>query len=495
MPAKGTRMAELWGREVGRLRPKRFADSVKASQDFVNSLGIQKRLREHRGGVNTISFNSNGSLLLSGSDDRTVVLWDWVRAKPAVQFHTGHENNVLHAQFMPLSDDRSIVTCGGDGEVRYAQIDEAGRVYVDQVVEMAYEVHRLAVEQGNPNTFYSSGQDGYVWRFDLRGKHARELFKVGVVYDDGENDAPELYAIAVDPRNPYHVAVSGSDEFVRLYDTRKYLHGDFGCPVDYFCPPGLITQNKDGITGLAFSQTGEILASYSWDNIYLFEREHGLHFNGFKVGEMPLLGDGVGAGLPLYKDILPEPKVFMGHRNKQSIKGVNFLGPNCDYVASGSDCGHVFIWRKKDGVLMRAMKGDKRIVNCVEQHPSEIVVASSGFATDIKIWAPGDCENPSTVDFDEDTFLFSSMSSDDSDISDLMDDFIIGPSGSGSSDNDEEDDDDDDEDTDDDDDEDDDDDDEDEGDEEEDEEGVTTDGDSGGEDGDEGGGTEDMIDD
>ncbi|XP_037459420.1 DDB1- and CUL4-associated factor 8-like isoform X1 [Triticum dicoccoides] len=489
MPAEGTRMAGLWEREVGRLRPKRFADSVRASEDFVNSLGIQKRLQEHRGCVNTISFNSTGSLLLSGSDDRTVVLWDWERAKPALQIHTGHENNVLHAQFMPLSDDRSIVTCGADGEVRYVQIEEGGRAVVDQVVETEYAVHRLAVEPGSPHTFYSAGQDGSVWRFDLRGKQSKELFKVGVIYDDGVNDALDLYAVAVDPRNPYRVAVSGSDEFVRLYDTRKYLHGDFGCPIEYFCPPGLITKNEDGITGLAFSQTGEILASYSCDNIYLFEREHGLHFNDFKVGVLPLFGDGVGAALPLYKDKLPEPQSFVGHHNKQTVKGVNFLGPNCDYVASGSDCGHVFIWRKKDGELMRAMKGDKRIVNCVEQHPSEIVVASSGIATDVKIWAPGDCD-PSMIDFDEDdadTFMFSSMSDDDSDISDLMDDFIFAPpgSGSGSSDGD-----DDVEDTDDDDDDDDE-----EGDEEEDEEGVTSDGDSGDEDDEGGGGAEDMNDD
>ena len=32
MPAEGTRMAGLWEREVGSLRPKRFANSVMASQ-------------------------------------------------------------------------------------------------------------------------------------------------------------------------------------------------------------------------------------------------------------------------------------------------------------------------------------------------------------------------------------------------------------------------------------------------------------------------------
>lgn len=49
-------------------------------------------------------------------------------------------------------------------QVRYAQIEEGGRVVVDQVVETEYAVHRLAVEPGSPHTFYSAGQDGSVWR-------------------------------------------------------------------------------------------------------------------------------------------------------------------------------------------------------------------------------------------------------------------------------------------------------------------------------------------
>lgn len=156
-------MAGLWEREVGRLPPKRFANAVMASQDLVHSLSIQKRLRKHMGCVNTISFNGDGSLLLSGSDDRTVVLWNWEEANPTLAFHTGHSNNVLHAQFMPFSDDRSIVTCAADGEVRHSQIQEGGRFCTNKLVELEYAVHRLAIEPGSPHTFFSCGEDGSVW--------------------------------------------------------------------------------------------------------------------------------------------------------------------------------------------------------------------------------------------------------------------------------------------------------------------------------------------
>ncbi|XP_051205346.2 uncharacterized protein [Lolium perenne] len=436
MPAEGTRMAGLWEREVGRLRPKRFANAFMASRDFVQSLGIQKRLREHRGCVNTVSFNSSGSLLLSGSDDMTLVLWDWEAGTPATSLHTGHENNVLHAQFMPSSGDRSIVTAGADGEVRHLQMREGGPVVVDRFVELEYPVHRLAVEPGSPHTFYSCGGDGSVWHFDLRGKEATKLFSCPSI-NDKTTKIIELYAVAMDPRNPCYFALSGSDEYVRLYDRRKsFVNGGslFGTPVEHFCPPHLIGQNKDGITGLAFSQAGEMLASYSYDNIYLFEREHGLHFNNFKVGEKLLMDETMGATLP---------QTFKGHQNMQTVKGVNFLGPNYDFVASGSDCGYVFIWRKKGGELIRVMKGDKRIVNCVEQHPSESIFASSGIDTSIKIWGAGGSEDPSVANFDEvddpDPYLFS-MSSD-SDSSEYMDDYIFAPVSGSSSDGEDEDDD------------------------------------------------------
>ena len=118
------------------------------------------------------------------------------------------------------------------------------------------------------------------------------------------------------------------------YDTRK-IHlerSKFGLPVEQFCPQHLVCYKRDGITGLAFSQTGELLASYRYDNIYLFSKEHGLYFNNFDE---------------IYSEKLPVPQTFKEHENMLAIKGVSFLGPNCDYVTSGSDWP--FIYLEKEG--------------------------------------------------------------------------------------------------------------------------------------------------
>lgn len=43
-------------------------------------------------------------------------------------------------------------------------------------------------------------------------------------------------------------------------------------------------------------------------------------------------------------------------RNSQTVKGVSFYGAQHEYVISGSDCGHIFVWHKKGGALLKIMK-------------------------------------------------------------------------------------------------------------------------------------------
>ncbi|XP_012160396.1 DDB1- and CUL4-associated factor 6 [Ceratitis capitata] len=78
---------------------------------------------------------------------------------------------------------------------------------------------------------------------------------------------------------------------------------------------------------------------------------------------------------------------FVGHRNARTmIKEANFWGNN--YVMSGSDCGHIFIWDRRNGKLVMLLQGDQHVVNCLQPHPELPYLASSGIDYDVKIWAP-----------------------------------------------------------------------------------------------------------
>ena len=47
------------------------------------------------------------------------------------------------------------------------------------------------------------------------------------------------------------------------------------------------------------------------------------------------------------------------------VKGVNYFGLKSEYVVSGSDCGHVFLWDKNSNDVVQFFEGDSEGVVCV----------------------------------------------------------------------------------------------------------------------------------
>lgn len=85
--------------------------------------------------------------------------------------------------------------------------------------------------------------------------------------------------------------------------------------------------------------------------------------------------------------ILPPLRTFTGHCNVKTVKDVNFFGLDDDYVVSGSDSGHVFIWDRHTSQLVNILEGDGEVVNVVQGHPYEPVLAVSGIDSTVKIFS------------------------------------------------------------------------------------------------------------
>ncbi|CRG92485.1 WD and tetratricopeptide repeats protein 1 [Talaromyces islandicus] len=80
--------------------------------------------------------------------------------------------------------------------------------------------------------------------------------------------------------------------------------------------------------------------------------------------------------------------VYKGHCNIKTVKDVNYYGLDDEYVVSGSDSGHIFIWDRKTAKLVNILEGDGEVVNVVQGHPYEPTLASSGIDNTIKIFSP-----------------------------------------------------------------------------------------------------------
>ncbi|XP_076908783.1 uncharacterized protein LOC143565804 [Bidens hawaiensis] len=357
-------------------------------KDFVMKLDLARKLRKQIGCVNSVSYNALGDILVSGSDDRKVILWDWESGSVKLSFDSGHKKNILQANIVPETDERIIVTCAADGQVRHASILECGIVETKLLGKHQGRAHKLANDTVNPHVFYTCGEDGLVQHFDLRTGDATELFKCQPVRGRLFTTVVHLTTIAIDPLNPNTFVVAGSDEFTRLYDIRSYRYDAstaFGEPVDHFCPEHLVGDENVGITGLSFSDQSELLVSYSEEFIYLFSKNMGRGSDINSILDHRHLTIDPDSEMEI--DSKPGPQAFKGHRNRLTVKGVSFFGGN-EYIASGSDCGRMFIWKKKDARLVRVMEADMQVVNCIQAHPHTLMLASGGIDHDIKIWTP-----------------------------------------------------------------------------------------------------------
>ncbi|CAN7983925.1 unnamed protein product [Ixodes pacificus] len=97
---------------------------------------------------------------------------------------------------------------------------------------------------------------------------------------------------------------------------------------------------------------------------------------------------------------------YCGHCNTTTdIKEANFFGSAGQYVVAGSDDGSFFVWDKQSTNLVRVMRGDDSIVNCLQPHPSTCLLATSGIDPVVRLWSPkpedGSKEDREVVDSED----------------------------------------------------------------------------------------------
>jgi hypothetical protein len=99
-----------------------------------------------------------GSLLLSGSDDGDLCVWDVPRRKLTQRIATGHDLNIFCTNFLPSTGNCITSTCAGDATVRIHDLTRSTTI-------QTYEKHtdrvkKLVTDPDNSQLVISCSEDG-----------------------------------------------------------------------------------------------------------------------------------------------------------------------------------------------------------------------------------------------------------------------------------------------------------------------------------------------
>ncbi|KAF3394267.1 WD repeat protein iqw1 [Penicillium rolfsii] len=267
----------LWRRECGDWSPYASLRGIYGSKEWIDDLDIVNELGGHTGCVNALSWSKSGRLLASGSDDQHLNIYSYQPDSSDAQFSlnttiaTGHKANIFSVKFMPHSNDRTLVTCAGDSQVRVFDIEYSsansniastsafaasarsrrfnnffeGTRYLNEGNTNArvYRSHadrvKRIVTESSPHLFLTCSEDGEVRQWDLRqpseayppprGGQGFMAYRPGLEHDDSNVPPPlisykkfrlDLNTISCSPSQPHYIALGGAHMHCFLHDRR-----------------------------------------------------------------------------------------------------------------------------------------------------------------------------------------------------------------------------------------------------------------------------------
>ncbi|XP_020284071.1 DDB1- and CUL4-associated factor 5 isoform X2 [Pseudomyrmex gracilis] len=321
------------------------------STRFENSENLFKKdLLSHYGCVNAIEFSNQGDLLVSGGDDRRVLLWRVEQAiqgmgKPTVM-KAQHNSNIFCLGYD--SSKTKIFSAGNDDQVIVHNLRTCNAI---NLFPHEKPVYGLSIHPHNDDVFASACDDGRVLIYDIRSTSTNETFCLAQYKS-------AFHSVMFNPMDPRMLATANAKEGVSMWDVRKPLE-----PVMCYGSP------QQSCMNVRFNSVGNRLLALR--------------------RRLPPVLYAVDSATYLYEFDHP------GYYNSCTMKSCCFAGENDEYVLSGSDDFNLYMWKipppgSKPWVenAHMVLRGHRSIVNQVRYNQASCIFASSGVEKIIKIWSP-----------------------------------------------------------------------------------------------------------
>ncbi|KAK3349952.1 WD40-repeat-containing domain protein [Lasiosphaeria hispida] len=323
----------------------------------------------HSDSVRSVAFSPDGSRVASGSDDRTIRIWD-ARSGKEVQKLEGHSNWVWSVAFSP--DGSRVASGSGDTTIRIWDARSGKEVqklegHSDSVLSVAFSPDGSRVASGSGDTTIR------IW--DARsGKEVQKL--------EGHSDS--VLSVAFSPDGS-RVASGSGDRTIRIWDARS------GKEVQK------LEGHSDWVLSVAFSPDGSRVASGSGDTtIRIWDARSGKEVQKLEghsdwVRSVAFSPDGSrvasGSGDTTIRiwDARSGKEVQKLEGHSDLVRSVAF-SPDGSRVASGSDDRTIRIWDARSGKEVQKLEGHSNSVRSVAFSPDGSRVASGSGDRTIRIW-------------------------------------------------------------------------------------------------------------
>ncbi|KAF3763158.1 hypothetical protein M406DRAFT_84049 [Cryphonectria parasitica EP155] len=326
-------------------------------------------LEGHSARVSSIAFSPDGQHIASGSDDRTIKIWN-AESGACISTLEGHSDWVRCIAFSP--DGQHIASGSDDGTIKIWNAESGACI---STLEGHSAWVRCIAFSPDGQHIASGSDDGTIKIWNAES---------GACISTLEGHSDWVRCIAFSP-DGQHIA-SGSDD-----GTIKIWNAESGACIS------TLEGHSAWVRCIAFSPDGQHIASGSSDGtIKIWNAESGacistLEGHSAPVSSIAFSPDGQhiasGSDDRTIKIWNAESGACISTLEGHSdwVRCIAF-SPDGQHIASGSDDGTIKIWNAESGACISTLEGHSAWVRCIAFSPDGQHIASGSSDGTIKIW-------------------------------------------------------------------------------------------------------------